>query len=249
MSQLIYLDQRKSLHGKLNLLRLLPHLLLYLRPHPRTSDKDSLLKLPMYPHPMVDKHHSNTFILTLNYLCIMMICFDMGICAEPSSVFWYTGVPKSHDGMNQYNNCIDNSWSRVSGPAKCQATSNSSSLTDVSLKLFRDLNEQTKMNSWSNLAQTKPEEPKKTEFRLFGIDLKANLNSNLNSNMAPANTTEESSPMKITITDSVGDSMQHSVLTKEHKQSLMESPKEIQSKQICSTRNRIKVSETKLSYY
>ncbi|XP_078174213.1 auxin response factor 1-like isoform X2 [Carex rostrata] len=163
---------------------------------------------------------------------------------EPSSGFWYTGVPKSHDGMNHYNNCIDNSWLKdFSGPAKCQATSNSSSLTDVSLKLFRDPNEQTKLNSWSNLAQSKPEEPKRTDFRLFGIDLKANMNSNLNSNSnaVTANTTEESSLMKIKITESVEESMQHSVLSKEHKQNLMESPKEIQSKQSCSTRNRIKV--------
>ncbi|KAF3328818.1 auxin response factor 18-like isoform X1 [Carex littledalei] len=162
---------------------------------------------------------------------------------EPSSGFWYTGV-KSHDGMNHYNNCIDNSWLKdFSGPAKCQTTSNSSSLTDVSLKLFRDPNEQTKLNSWSNLAQSKPEEPKRTDFRLFGIDLKANMNSNLNlnSNAATANTTEESSLMKIKITELVEESVQHSVLSKEHKQNLMENPKEIQSKQSCSTRNRIKV--------
>ncbi|KAJ4730783.1 Auxin response factor [Rhynchospora pubera] len=157
---------------------------------------------------------------------------------EPSSAFWYTGVAKSHDGMNHYNNCMDNSWLKdLNGPSKCQATSNSSSLTDVSLKLFRDQNEQNKVNSWSNLAQSKPEEPKKTEFRLFGIDLKANLNSHV----APTNITEESSRMKITITDSIEESVQLSVLSKELKQSLTESPKEIQSKQSCSTRNRIKV--------
>jgi hypothetical protein len=150
-------------------------------------------------------------------------------------------VPKSHDGMNHYNNCVDNSWLKdFSGPSKCQATSNSSSVTDVSLKLFRDPNEQTKLNSWSNLGQSKADEPKKTDFRLFGIDLTANLNSNT----ALVNATEEQSPMKITITDSVEESVQLSVLSKEHKQSIMESPKEIQSKQICSTRNRIKVLKT-----
>ncbi|KAJ3694504.1 hypothetical protein LUZ60_009984 [Juncus effusus] len=167
---------------------------------------------------------------------------------EPTQAFWYSGGPKSHDlsafngssdGIKQYN-CVENSWLKDFGQTanitNNSNINNSSFTTDVSLSLFRDSNEETKINAWRNVIPFKTEEPKKAEFRLFGIDLKANLNSNSNLGQNNSNIVDVLTPPKINVTDSV-----ESVLSKEMKQNIMESPKEIQSKQNYSTRTRIKV--------
>lgn len=222
-------------------------------------------------------------------------CFFL---VEPTSPFWYSGTSRCHDLASLSSVDANSSETQVvwpcmqkeikggngvqNGPGSCDSIvpdgwlkdlrspvkSPLSSLTDVSLKLFQDMNDETKVASWPVIPGSTLEEPtlklgngveewKKPEVgssscRLFGIDLMNHSKSTTISEKAitaPAFTVSappiEGPPSKATASVDVSD--QQSGLSKasrEQKRGLDSSPKEIQSKHHGSTRSRTKVEKT-----
>ncbi|KAG1335008.1 putative 3-oxoacyl-[acyl-carrier-protein] synthase I, chloroplastic [Cocos nucifera] len=214
---------------------------------------------------------------------------------EPTSPFWYSGTTHSHelDGLSSVDAnssatqviwpCMqkENKGNGVkNGPGSCDPMvlddwlkglhspikSPPASLTDVSLKLFQDMNDETKVASWpvnpGSMMEQQPvlklgngvEEWKKPEVRssscrLFGIDLMNHSKSTTVSEKAiaaPAFTKSIApieGPSKATASVDESDQQQSglSKASREHKQGLDSSPKEIQSKHHGSTRSRTKV--------
>ncbi|XP_008783166.1 auxin response factor 9-like [Phoenix dactylifera] len=214
---------------------------------------------------------------------------------EPTSPFWYSGTSRCHDLAALSSVDANSSETQVvwpcmqkeikggngvqNGPGSCDTIvpdgwlkdlrspvmSPLSSLTDVSLKLFQDMNDETKVTSWPVIPGSTLEEPtlklgngveewKKPEVgssscRLFGIDLMNHSKSTTISEKAitaPAFTISappiEGPPSKAPASVDVSD--QQSGLSKasrEQKRGLDSSPKEIQSKHHGSTRSRTKV--------
>nr|CAD1843494.1 unnamed protein product [Ananas comosus var. bracteatus] len=194
------------------------------------------------------------------------------IGVEQNQPFWYSGYTQSHDltalsstenkantvtknGASSLDPVVRDNWLKdFHSPMKSPA----SSLTDVSLKLFHDRNEETVVASTDYMTEepmlklcTGIEEQKKPESvsggcRLFGINLVSPVKSTSEKpNLAPVCTSVAAvKDPSSKGTGSIEDLDRQSALSKvskELKQGIQEIPKEIQSRQNCSIRSRTKV--------
>ncbi|XP_008807236.2 auxin response factor 11-like isoform X2 [Phoenix dactylifera] len=176
-------------------------------------------------------------------------------------VVWPHRRKESNDSnfMNSHSPCntrLADCWLKdLHYPLK----SSSSLMADVSLKLFGDVNGETKAihPSWPHMSGCMNEEPslrlgnntekwKKPESssscRLFGIDLVNPSGGIETATVGHISLSSYAMEDPLQVTASLEDSDQHpEKAPKEPKQELQVSPKEIQRKQNCSTRSRTKV--------
>ncbi|KAG1330450.1 Auxin response factor 11 [Cocos nucifera] len=187
---------------------------------------------------------------------------------EPTPPFWFSGKARSHDLASLRSVDANNGETKViwpclqqenkedgarNGPSSCGPVAldgrlkdfNSSikrppsSPTDVSLQLFQDKNDEATVASSANDVQEwKKPEVGSGSYRLFGIDLMNHSKSAAIAEKAVA------APVVGVAVAPVEESDQQSGLSKaskEQKQGLDSSPKEMQSRQHGSTRSCIKV--------
>lgn len=189
--------------------------------------------------------------------------------AESTPPFWFSGMSQSHDLSALSSVDANNSETQViwpclqkenkedgvkNGPSSCDPVvldgrlkdfntpikRPPSSLTDVSLQQFQDMNEEATVTSLANDVQEwKKPEVGSSSCRLFGIDL-----MNHSKSMAIAEKAIAAPVVSVSVA-LVEDSDQRSGLSKaskeQQKQVLDSSQKKMQSRQHGSTRSRVKV--------
>lgn len=194
------------------------------------------------------------------------------LLAESTPPFWFSGKTQSRDLSALSSVDANNSETQViwpclqkenkedgvkNGPSSCDPVvldgrlkdfntlikRPPSSLTDVPLQQFHDMNDEATVTSLANDVQEwKKPEVGSSSCRLFGIDL-----MNHSKSMAIAEKAIAAPVASVSVAP-VEDSDQQSGLSKaskEQKQGLDSSPKEMQSRQHGSTRSRIKVKKKK----
>lgn len=189
------------------------------------------------------------------------------LLVEPTPPFWFSETAPSHDVAVSSSVDANKSEAQVFwpclqkenkengvkiGPSSCDPVVlngwpkdfNSpikrppSSLTDVSLQPFQDMNGERKMTSLANgVRERKKPEVGGSSCRLFGIDLMNHSKSTAIAEKAIA------APVSISVAPLEESEQQPglSKASKEQKQGLDSSPKELQSRQNGSTRSRTKV--------
>ncbi|XP_010925954.1 auxin response factor 18 [Elaeis guineensis] len=187
---------------------------------------------------------------------------------ETTPPFWFSGKTQSHDLAALSSVDANNSETQVilpclqkgdkedgvkNGPSPCEPVAldgrlkdfNSptkrppSSLTDVSLQLFQDMNDEATVTSLaSDVQEWKKPEVGSSSYRLFGIDLMNHSKSTVIAEKAVAPPVVGVSVAPVEESDR---QFGLSKASKEQKQGLDSSPKEMQSRQHGSTRSRIKV--------